>query len=138
MKTKIKIEKEVDLRTLNVRARVRYYEDAIVNGVEDVLGDLMPCMYNGIWCPIINLDTGIIMNWTKGTTASTHYKVCDEGSYYLLEEDGTCVLSIEEDYVPKILCPKENGYGDYIIMDIDKNGQIANWTPTIEEFRIDL
>lgn len=138
MKTKIKIEKEVDIHTLDVRAKVRYFEDAIVNGVEDVNGDLMPCMDRGIWKPLINLDTGIIENWTQGKTASVHYKVCDAGCYYLLEEDGDCVLSIEEDYVPKILCPKENGYGDYIIMDIDENGQIANWNPTIEEFRIDL
>lgn len=25
------------------------------------------------------------------------------------------------------MCPKENGYGDYIIMNIDENGFIQGW-----------
>jgi len=39
MKAKIKIEKEVELKTLIVKASVHYYEDAIVNGIEDTKGD---------------------------------------------------------------------------------------------------
>jgi len=44
------------------------------------------------------------------------------------------VLSIENDYVPEIMCPKENGYGDYIIMIVDENGKIENWKQTLDGF----
>ena len=60
--------------------------------------------------------------------------MCDCGSYYLKDEQGNTVLAIENDYVPKIMCPKENGYGDYIIMDIDEIGQIQNWKADISSF----
>lgn len=109
-------------------------EDATVNGVEDKDGSLMPFMEGGKWCPVINFETGIIKDWPKGTTADIHYKVCDDGSYSLIDETGESVLAIIEDYVPSILSPKENGYGDYIIMDVDENGQIADWLPDITDF----
>ena len=41
------------------------------------------------------------------------------------DEYGNNVLYIEEDYVPNALIPGE--YGDYIIMNIDENGKIAEW-----------
>jgi hypothetical protein len=135
MKTTIKIEKEVELKTLVVEAGRRYPEDATVNGVEDVDGTLMPCMNGELWCPIIDIDSGVITNWEQGVKAEVHYKVCDAGSYYLRDAEGNTVLSIEQDYVPKMMCPKESGYGDYIIMDIDENGQIANWKQTLDGFQ---
>lgn len=134
MKTTIKIEKEVEIKTLAIAANVRYWEDATINGVEDKEGTLTPCKDGDLWKPVIDIDNGIIQNWEQGTTASIHFKICDAGSYYLNDEDGNTVLSIEENYVPKIACPKENGYGDYIIMDIDENGQIANWKQNIDDF----
>lgn len=134
MKAKVKIEKEVELKTLVVKAGVRYYEDATVNGVEDTEGDLIPCKQGELWCPIIDIDSGLITNWKQGVKAEVHYKVCDEGSYYLQDAEGNTVLSIEQDYVPKMMCPKESGYGDYIIMDIDENGKIANFRQTLDGF----
>jgi hypothetical protein len=98
-----------------------------VNGVVDEEGKLIPCREGEYWCPIIDIDTGIIQNWKQGVKADIHYKICDDGSYYLLDAEGNAVLSIEQDYVPSILSPKESGYGDYIIMDIDESGQIADW-----------
>lgn len=134
MKTVIKVQKEVELKTLVVNAEVRYWEDATVNGVEDTLGDLIPCRENDSWCPIIDIDSGLITNWKQGVKAEVHYKVCDGGSYYLQDDNGNTVLSIEQDYVPRMMCPKRNGYGDYIIMDIDENGQISNWEKTLDGF----
>lgn len=134
MKATVKIEKEVELKTLIVKAGVRYYEDATVNGVEDTEGNLIPCKQGELWCPIIDIDSGVITNWKQGVKAEVHYKVCDAGSYYLQDEEGNTVLSIEQDYVPKIMCPKESGYGDYIIMDIDENGKIANFRQTLDGF----
>jgi hypothetical protein len=127
MKKMIIDRKEVELKTIHVEAAVRYWEDGEVNGVEDTDGKLIPCREGGLWKPIIDLDTGVITNWEQGKEAYVHYKVCDSGSYYIKDENGETVLSIEDDYVPAILCPKEPGYGDYIIMSIDKTGKIDGW-----------
>ena len=135
MKATIMIEKKVNVKTLKVSAHARYWEDSIINGEcapED--GKDFPCKDGDNWCPIIDIDTGIITNWTKGVTAEIHFKVCDCGSYYLIDDNGDTVLSIKDDYVPRIMCPKENGYGDYIIMDIDENGQIQDWKTNISDF----
>lgn len=134
MKTTIKVEKEVELKTLAVKAGVRYWEDAKVDGVKDVDGSLIPCRQGDLWCPIIDINSGFITNWKQGVKAEVHYKVCDAGSYFLQDAEGNNVLSIEENYVPDIMCPKESGWGDYIIMDIDENGQIANWKVTLDGF----
>lgn len=134
MKAKIKVTKEVEIKTLAIAAKVRYWEDATINGIEDKDGTLTPCKEGDLWKPIIDIDSGVINNWEQGTMARIHFKVCDSGSYYLNDEEGNTVLSIEEYYVPKIACPAENGYGDYIIMDIDENGKIANWKIDIDDF----
>ena len=55
MKTKIKVEKEVELKTLIVHAEVRYWEDSEVNGKDDEQGDLIPCRVGDSWKPIIEI-----------------------------------------------------------------------------------
>ena len=52
--------------------------------------------------------------------------------FEVLDEQGN-VVSEYSDYVPKCMCPKENGYGDYIIMDIDKDGYINGWNGILVE-----
>ena len=134
MKHIIDVKKEVDIKRLQVDAGVRYWEDATVNGQEDTEGDLIPCREGDSWKPLINVETGVILNWNKGVKADIHYKICDDGRYYLLDADNNTVLSIENDYVPKCLCPKENGYGDYIIMDVNEDGIIDNWKFSLSGF----
>jgi hypothetical protein len=135
MKVVVKVKKEVEIKTLKVASGVRYWEDAEINGQDDTEdGKYVPCKEGDLWCPLIDLDTGIITNWIKGVSARIHYKVCDAGSYYLLDESGETVLSIEDNYVPDLLAPDGEGYGDYIILNIDVNGQIENWKPSIKDF----
>ena len=134
MKVKIKVEKEVDIKTLDVSAGVRYWEDGTVNGVDDENGDLIPFRVDDRWKPVIDVEKGQIKDWPMGVTAELHYKVCDDGCYYLKDENNDVVLSIDFDYVPRMMCPKENGYGDYIIMDIDENGFIADWKFSLKGF----
>lgn len=135
MKVTVKIEKEVEVTTLLVDAGVRYWEDASVNGVEDTEGNSIPCRDGDRWKPIIDIESGIITNWTKGVTAEVHYKVCDDGIYHLLDSEGNTILT-KDGYVPDILDIERDSYGDYIIMNIDENGLIANWknNPNIEDF----
>ena len=120
---------------LKVEAGVRYWEDATVNGIKDVDGVLIPCKKGDLWCPIIDLDNGTIVNWERGKTAKVHYKVCDSGVYYILDENGDAILQWISDYVPnRFLCFGDTGCGDYIIMEINEDGKIINYVkPDIKE-----
>lgn len=135
MKVKIKKLVEVDVKTLVVKAEVRYWEDSEINGeIDTENGDNIPCKNGDIWNPEIDIETGIITNWEKGKTADIHYKVCDLCGFELKDENGNIVHKEEAGYVPRTLYPKENGYGDYIIMDIDSEGKIKDWKFDIDDF----
>ena len=82
------------------------------------------CHYR--WKPLIDVSNGWIVNWRKGTTADVHYKVCDEGVYCLLNNNKQQIIRIES-YVPALLDPYGNGYGDYIIFSVDADGYIKDW-----------
>lgn len=124
----------MDATTILVNAYVRYWEDGEINGVDDhPTMPTMPCAVKGdeiyCWMPIIDIETGQIRNWREGTTAEIHYKVCDEFECRIINEKGgeRCLIKDYEGYVPEFMCPKERGYGDYIIMDINENGYIQDW-----------
>jgi hypothetical protein len=117
---------EYDAKYLIVEAEVRYWEDATVNGEDDELGTKIPCREGEAWCPVIDIDGGLIINWTSGIKANIHYKVCDAGIYELQTNDNKLIIR-KDGYVPSCLSPGGNGYGDYIIMNIDENGMIKNW-----------
>lgn len=143
---KLTIKKPIDFEAkyLKVDAGVRYWNDARVNGVEDtdceetVGAPTVPCAeYVGErssvlcgsswrWRPVIDIDSGKIINWKQGVTADIHYKVCDDGVYTVTDQEGNEIVSLE-DYVPEIMCPADEGYGDYIIMYVDENGIIEGW-----------
>lgn len=111
-----------------VRAGVRYWEDATVNGAEDTDGTLIPFRAGEYWCPIIDLADGRVHDWPQGMTASIHYKVCDDGKYWLAGSDGVIVAKWAGFYVPdEFLCHGSNGYGDYIIFDVNADGFIEKY-----------
>ena len=138
------------MKILKVTAGVRYYEDGCVDGRQDISWEeqcegvkpRVPCVKlfpeegkRGVdykWCLEIDADTGIILNWEKGITAKVHYKVCDccdveyivDGQKICDNESGKCC-----GYVPDILCPLGEGWGDYMIMNIDADGRIEKWNP---------
>lgn len=135
MKVKIKKSVEIEVKTLVVKAQVRYWEDSEINGESDTeKGDNVPCKIGNIWNPEIDIETGVILNWEKGKTADIHYKICDCCGFELKDEKGNVVHSEEDGYVPETLSPKERGYGDYIIMDVDSEGKINNWKFDIDDF----
>lgn len=127
MKVKVKIEKEMNAKYLWLSAGVRYWEDGTVNEIEDINGNLTPCRKGDNWCPHIDIDTGTIFNWSKGVEAEIHFKVCDQCSFTITDEENETVFIQKDNYVPKILCPKDRGFGDYIIMDITSDGVINKW-----------
>lgn len=142
---KITINKPIDFdaRFLKVDAGVRYWEDAEVNGKSDTdceETDCSPnipcaehvdkgrilCGNNYRWRPLIDIETGQIVNWQQGVIANVHYKVCDDFTCFILDSNKEVVYEYDG-YVPKVMCPEEDGYGDYIIMNIDENGFIQKW-----------
>lgn len=126
-----KVEKTV--KYLQAECGVRYWEDATVNGEEDTEGKLIPLRVGDAWCPLIDIDTGIIQDWPQGTTADIHYKVCDAGIYKLLDADKNVVASIDG-YVPNMMSPGGSGHGDYVIMTVDPSGRVENWEIDFDEF----
>ena len=134
MKIELKVPKEYDAKYLLVNAGVRYWEDATIDGIEDVEGDLIPCRDGDMWKPLIDIELGIIVNWKQGTTADIHYKVCDDGMYILLDENKEQITNVSG-YVIDMMCPEGEGFGDYIIMKVDNNGKIAKWNPSFDEFK---
>lgn len=118
---------------IEVIAEVRYWEDAVINGVTDAEGDLIPLRNGAAWAPIIRLADGAVLDWPQGTTADVHFKVCDEGEYWLLNDERKRVAKWSGFYVPDdFLCHGESGYGDYIIMQIGADGTVEGWrTPEI-------
>lgn len=118
--------KEVDITHVRLSVAVRYEE-------EDMPNDF-PFREHDMWNPVIEMATGKIVDWPKGLAHDLHMKVCDQGSYHLVDASGVTVLSIENDYVPNDLIPGE--FGDYIEMKIDEDGVITNWpkNPSIDSF----
>lgn len=117
-----------DYTRLIVSAEVRYWEDATINGEpSDESGDKIPLKEGDLWKPVIELATGRVLNWPIGTTADIHFKVCDQGEYWLENDDGKKV-KWKGDYVPNsLLCVGDNGCGDYIILKISAQGMIEGW-----------
>ncbi|MFV0141015.1 hypothetical protein [Empedobacter falsenii] len=134
MKIKLKIKTTFEVKYLQVDARVRYWEDATVNGIEDENGDLIPCRENDSWKPLIDVDNGQIINWEQGKKAEIHYKVCDDGDYTILDIDKTFIKKVDG-YVISDLVINERSSGDYIILEIDENGFIKDWSPKLKEFK---
>ncbi|MFW1646108.1 hypothetical protein [Acinetobacter guillouiae] len=128
----------MEIKYLLVKAHVRYWEDSTINGIEDTEnGENIPCKQGEMWCPKIDIATGIIQNWEIGKTANIHYKVADCCGWELLDKSNSVISSQEDGYVPNTLSPAERGYGDYIIMNINENGQIDKWKFSLNDFQND-
>lgn len=126
MKVLVNQKNETNVVTVRVSAGVRYFEDAELNG-KDIENDSdFPDRVGNLWCPVIDIDTGVILGWPENTIASIHFKVCDNFQYDIVNEDGK-VIHAAVGYVPRFMCPEDNGYGDYIIMKIDEKGRINKW-----------
>lgn len=76
----------------------------------------------------INPDTGQIENWEKGYKMNIYWKVVDEGIYEYIDDNENIIKKFDTDYVPRYLAIEEEGYGDYVIMNVDENGFIQNWS----------
>lgn len=134
VKNIISIRKEIKVWKLHAQMNVRYWNDATINGKECESSEDMPLASGDMWIVNIDIESGSIDGWPDGTTADVHFKVCDAGTYELLDFEGETVFELDG-YVPKIMCPNGRGYGDYVIMTIDENGNIENWKIELDDFQ---
>lgn len=111
----------IKLTHLWIQAHVRF-------GNEDMPYDF-PFRHKDSWTPVIELDTGRIVDWPQGKTSKVFLKVCDEGRYHLMD-DGMIIETISG-YVPDFV---PNQYGDYIDFIINADGVISNWD-TVESVK---
>jgi hypothetical protein len=119
MKITAMIKTEIDAQYLQIKVPVKY-------GNEDIPADF-PLRINDTWSALVEIDTGRILDWPCVTGGVLQMKICDEGSYRLLDGDFVLITSIENDYVPNNLIPGK--YGDYIELNINESGNITNWAP---------
>ena len=121
----VTVKTKVKAAAIKVELPVRY-------GDEDVPFDF-PLRKGDVWSAIIDIKTGIVHNWPKDQSADLYMKVCDEGSYHLLDEEYNTIKSIVNDYVPHGIIPGE--YGDYVDLKIVE-GVITNWkkNPNAKDF----
>jgi hypothetical protein len=130
MKATVKIEQEVEIKTVLVEIKPRYIGDTD----DDDMPSTFPLLDADTWRARIDIDSGKIENWPEGEKREMFVKVCDAGSYHLFDAENKAIKSIENNYVPNDLIPGE--YGDYIDLKINGNGVITNWpqAPSISEF----
>ncbi len=129
MEIELRVTKKFNVAYLEIDSEPRYWEDAYINGVEDAEGK-MPGSDGNSWKVIIDLETGKIDGWPEGVEASTHYKVCDAGQYYLLDSEKQRVAEYNHYYVPS---SEFDGIGDddYLIMTI-KDGAVQGFGSHID------
>lgn len=102
--------------------------------------EITPCVvekrdYRGdpeyYWEITIDLENGKILDWPEGFCLRTHYKVCDDGEYVFLDSDMKPVVNITKEYdqyyVPNFLAIEDSGYGDYVYINIDGEGNIEHF-----------
>ena len=149
MKT-ITIIEPSDVKYLRIDVGPRYWEDASIKFEDKWEDDIdyneqkkgeKPKMPFAVYCEdcakrckgdsyrwqiTIDLENIKVLDWPMGVEARVFYKVCDDGTYYLLDGDRN-VLKEVNCYVPDMLSYIDDGYGDYIDMKIDSDGNLVGF-----------
>lgn len=77
----------------------------------------------------IDIENGIVTDWAYqelNDVFSIYAKVRDEGTYKLYDDQHNEIVSYQG-YVPDILSCIDEGYGDYLSMNISPDGRIDKW-----------
>lgn len=106
---------------------------AVNYGDEDMPYDA-PMRKGDMFNVLIDVDEKKVIDWPVGKTLDIYMKVCDQGTYILLDADKEEILSKQDGYCPNNLLP--GAYGDYLELKIDENGIVTNWldSPDFSDF----
>lgn len=78
----------------------------------------------------IDIETGKVLEW-NGNAVYVFDKLRDNGTYELVIDEK--VIRTMEGYVPDFCCIGENGYNDYIKLDVDADGCIRGWDNKLKD-----
>src|SRR5690606_20331282 len=96
---------EINVAYVSIAASVRYDEEDMPKDFPGRDGDM--------WNVTVDIDTGQIQDWPGiPEEFKLHMKVCDCGSYYLLDENDNVLAKRENEYVPELI---PGDFGDYIV-----------------------
>lgn len=114
-----------EVKYLHLVVGVNYGEEDIPNDIYGRNGDTLT------WT--IDIDANRIQGYSHPSPVSLYMKVCDNGSYYLLDAEERAVAEIESDYVPGGM----GEYGDYLKFDIAPDGAVSgiDWEDVLEHFK---
>jgi hypothetical protein len=123
MKAFVMVEKEVEIKEVIIDIRPRHIGDG--EGYDMPTGFPLLNDAKNRWVARVNIDTGVIAGWPQGDARKMHVKVCDAGTYRLIDASGGEIAAIVNYYVPHGVVP--GSYGDYVELTIDESGRITNW-----------
>lgn len=106
---------------LKVSVKPKYWEDSVFTS------DYIPCVVNDRWELLIDISTGVIINWPEDVSAHIHFKICDDGIYTLLDGKFNTIHEDCNIYVPDEFTIEGEGFGDYMYFNISSSGEIENW-----------
>lgn len=120
-KTTITVKKEVEIWAMRIEIPAQDIENVNDLPKEIIRGDTLRLTFV--------IPQGIIIDWPPNVLGeyTIYGKVCDNGSYYLLDNNYEVISKIEEDYIPNRVIPGE--FDDYINLKI-RNGKIQNMYKT--------
>lgn len=76
---------------------------------------------------IVDVKNRKVMDWDmRYGNWSVHAKPVDEGEYDFLNKDFKLICR-QKGYVPNEFIPPQDGYGDYIAINVDTEGCLTNW-----------
>ena len=87
---------------------------------------------------VIDLKERRVIDWTpeEGGYLRMLAKVCDSGTYTLLDEEKKPLWQIDG-YVPNAMIPPyDNGFGDYLELAVEHDGSLPQWQtdPDLSDF----
>lgn len=90
----------------------------------------LPCLCNNIWCPILDLDTGEIVNWKKGCSADILIEHTDACYASLLDADKKLLGRSENEnfYVGNDSGMKDPYYYFAFKWSVKSNKKIEKWS----------
>lgn len=113
---------------IEVCAPIHHWVGLSVNGVNDYGGVFIPFRSGVNWCPVIELKSGKMVDWPSGTTARIGCRVSEAGNYWLLDENKKRIAKWIPNSVPNdFLCHGDDGYGNFIMMNVNAKGYIYDY-----------
>lgn len=118
------------------------FDDGIMTELETDEGFIPPMLNSEIQRLefVVDMKDGRLLDWNEANGYLRMWaKVCDNGTYTLLDADKKPICQICG-YVPfKLIPPFEDGAGDYIELAINADGTIKDWPkiPDLSEFAED-